>query len=248
VLGVSVAAVGLDGAVAMVRAALAEGRSLRILVANANKAWQAKRDAALREALAGADLVVPEWALTWAAARLGREAIPYVRGIELMGRLLDAAEAGGWSVFFLGARPEVVERLAARMLQQRPTLRLAGYQHGFLDAASAERLEAELVRTAPDLLFVAMGSPRQEYWIQQLPRDSGPRVVMGVGGSFDVFAGIKRDAPRWAQGNGLEWLYRLMQDPRNLWRRYLVTNSWLIAAVLRERLRGRQDGGDERRS
>jgi N-acetylglucosaminyldiphosphoundecaprenol N-acetyl-beta-D-mannosaminyltransferase len=91
------------------------------------------------------------------------------------------------------------------------------------------------MRVRPDVLFVAMGSPRQEYWLAEI--ESGPYVMLGVGGSFDVLSGTKRDAPAWMQGRGLEWLFRLSQDPR-LWRRYLVTNPWFVWQVIRERMRG----------
>ncbi|HEX6938352.1 MAG TPA: WecB/TagA/CpsF family glycosyltransferase [Longimicrobiales bacterium] len=237
ILGSPVDAVTMEGAVARAAEAIAGGDRCRILVTNANKAWLARRDARLRAILEGAELVVPEWATVWAARRLRRPALHHVGGITLMVRLLDEAERNGWTAYFLGARPEAVEVLVDRLRRERPALRIAGWHHGYLDAELDRAVRRELATARPDLLFVAMGSPLQEYWIADAWVEIRARVALGVGGSFDVLAGLKRDAPAWARGRGLEWLYRLAQDPRRYARRYLVTNTWFVAAVLAERLR-----------
>jgi N-acetylglucosaminyldiphosphoundecaprenol N-acetyl-beta-D-mannosaminyltransferase len=239
IAGVPADRVTMGEALARVEAASGREGTFRVLVTNANKAWQAARDAELRAALESAELAVPEWAMAWAARRLGIEGVEHVGGITLMARALEMAEARGRSVFLLGATPEVVGALARRLGQERPGLRLVGWHHGYLDDEAWEAVVAEIGSARPDLLFVAMGSPLQEMRIAELAtRLPTLRVAMGVGGSFDVLAGLKRDAPRWARGRGLEWLYRLAQDPRRLWRRYLITNSWFVAAVLRQRSRG----------
>jgi N-acetylglucosaminyldiphosphoundecaprenol N-acetyl-beta-D-mannosaminyltransferase len=242
IAGVPVDRVDMAGAVGVVRRVIEAGERCRILVVNANKAWLARRDGRLRGMLAAAELVIPEWAMVWAAERLGRAGVHHVGGITLMVRLLEEAEGSGWTVYLLGARPEVVEALASRLRRERPALRLVGWHHGYLDATGDARVRAELATLRPDLLFVAMGSPLQEYWIDGVWGEPGPRVALGVGGSFDVLAGLKRDAPGWARGRGLEWLYRLAQDPRRLWRRYLVTNGWFVWTVWRERLARRRPG------
>lgn len=234
IAGVPVDRVSLEAAVAIAGRVIAGGARCRILVTNANKAWLASRDARLRAALDAADLVVPEFAMVWAARRLKRRGIRHVGGIRLMQRLLEEAEREGWSVYFLGARPEVVEGLVAVQRRERPGLRIAGWHHGYLDGSLDARVRAELADLRPDLLFVAMGSPLQEYWLTADPAGPAARVALGVGGSFDVLAGLKRDAPVWMRGRGLEWLFRLSQDPRRLWKRYLVTNSWFVRSVLRE--------------
>lgn len=234
VLGLPVDAITMEGTVAAVASAIAQRRRYHILVTNANKAWLASRDARLRAALEGAELVIPEFATVWAAGLLGRAGVVQVGGITLMKRLLPEAAARGWSCYFLGARPATVEAMVRRLRADFPALQIAGWHHGYLDEASAAAVRDELRQRRPDLLFVAMGSPLQEYFIDALPADSA-RVSVGVGGSFDVLAGLKRDAPAWLRGSGFEWVYRLAQDPRRLWRRYLVTNPWFVARVLRER-------------
>ncbi len=234
VLGLPVDAVTMEGTIAAVAAAIAEGRRYRVLVTNANKAWLASRDERLRNALEAAELVIPEFATVWAAARLGRAGIRQVGGITLMKQLLPEAAGRGWRCYFLGARPAVIEAMVRRLRSAFPHLRIAGWHDGYLNEASSAAVSRELRRLRPDLLFVAMGSPLQEYFIDALPAGSAT-VAVGVGGSFDVLAGLKHDAPDWLRGTGFEWVYRLAQDPRHLWRRYLVTNPWFVVQVLRER-------------
>lgn len=226
-----------DVAVERIARHLAEGSRCRALVTNANKAWLARRDGRLAELLDAAEMAVPEWAMEWAARKQGVRGVHHVGGITLMIRLLDEAARRGWSVYFLGARPEIVSALVERQAVERPALRVVGAHHGYLDEESRARVLDDLERTRPDLLFVAMGSPLQEYFIEEAWRRPGASVALGVGGSFDVLAGLKKDAPAWARGRGLEWLYRMAQDPIRLGRRYLVTNSWFVWTVWRERNR-----------
>jgi N-acetylglucosaminyldiphosphoundecaprenol N-acetyl-beta-D-mannosaminyltransferase len=238
VLGVPVHALTLDEAVGAAAAAIGAAAPLRVAVVNANKAWLARRDAAVRELLEQAELVIPEYATAWAARRLGVPGVHHIGGITLMVRLLEEAAARRWGVYLLGARPGVVAALRARLEAAEPPVRVIGHHHGYLDEAAAAHVRAVLAERVPDVLFVAMGSPLQERFMATLD-PAAVRVVVGVGGSFDVLAGHKQDAPAWARGRGLEWLVRLIQDPRRLWRRYLVTNTWFVWQVARTRLRQR---------
>lgn len=237
ILGSPVDTVTMEEAVTRAVQAIESGSRCRILVTNANKAWLARRDARLRGILERAELVVPEWATVWAARRLRRPTLHHVGGITLMARLLEEGDRRGWSAYFLGARPEVVAALVERLRRERPGLRIAGHHHGYLDAELDRAVRRDIAAARPDLLFVAMGSPLQEYWIDGAWEEIGAAVALGVGGSFDVLAGLKKDAPGWARGRGLEWLYRLAQDPRRYWRRYLVTNTWFVSAVFAQRMR-----------
>lgn len=231
----------MEQAVQCVRTGAAGDRPYLVLVTNANKAWQAARDALLRDILDSADLAVPEWAMAWAGRRLGLRRVQHVGGITLMVRLLAQAQADRHSVFLLGAAPDVLAELVSRLRRERPLLRLAGFHHGYFGDAGWEDVVAAIGDARPHYLFVALGSPAQEYRISELAgRLPTLRVAMGVGGSFDVLAGRKKDAPGWARGRGLEWLYRLAQDPRRMWRRYLVTNTWFIQRVIREGWRRRR--------
>jgi N-acetylglucosaminyldiphosphoundecaprenol N-acetyl-beta-D-mannosaminyltransferase len=238
VLGLPVHPIDLDGVVRLAASAVAEGRRLRIAVTNANKCWLASRDPALKAFLESADLVVPETAVVWGARVLGRRGVAPVWGIALASRLLEQAERLGWSVYLVGARAEASDRAAAAIRTRHPGLRLVGHHHGYLgDDRVRGALVAKLEQVRPDLLLVGMGSPLQERFLASLSLTAAPRVSIGVGGAFDVFAGIREEAPGWIRGSGFEWLWRSAQDPRLL-ARYLVVNPWFVGAVLRERLLG----------
>lgn len=237
VLGLPVSATVEDDVVALAAEAVALRRTLRIAVTNHNKCWLGRRDPAVRAFLEEAEVVGAETSVVWAARALGLEGVGAAPGVALMGRLLERAHEGRWSVYLLGAREDVNQALADKVRARWPGARLAGRHHGYLGPEDAERVRAEVMSLAPDLLLVAMGSPLQERFLSTLPAAGGPRVRLGVGGSFDVHAGLKRDAPRWLRGSGMEWLWRSVQSPRLL-PRYLVRNPWFVAAVLRERWLG----------
>ncbi len=237
ILGLPVDALSTDDCVELVAAAIEQDRRCRVMVTNANKSWLAARDARLREVLEEAELVIPEFATVWAARVLGVPGVEFVSGILLMRRLLEEAERRSWRCYFLGAQPAVVSALVARLGRERPALRIAGSHHGYVDEAVSAKVRQELCSLRPDVLFVAMGSPRQEHWMAQLPERSA-RVSIGVGGSFDVLAGMRRDTPSWMRGNGLEWIYRLAQDPRHYARRYFTVNPWFVLNVLKEKMLG----------
>ena len=238
VLGLPVHAIDAHGVLGLAERAVAEGRRLRIAVTNANKCFLALRDPELRAFLERAELVVPETAVVWGARVLGRAGVSPVWGVALAGQLLERANRGGWSVHLLGGRPEVSERAAARVRERFPGIRVVGRHHGyFADAEARAAVVRALEAERPDLLLVGMGSPLQERLLASLPERAAPRVSLGVGGTFDVLAGLRQEAPGWIRGSGFEWLWRSAQDPRLL-ARYAVINPWFVGAVLRERLLG----------
>jgi N-acetylglucosaminyldiphosphoundecaprenol N-acetyl-beta-D-mannosaminyltransferase len=202
-----------------------------ISVVNANKLWLMSKNPRLKKIVAESDLILSEWAVYWGAKRLGTPLKACVYGIALAQKSLQWAADKGYSIFFLGAKPEVIETLEIKLRRDFPELQVAGFQHGYLDSDESQKVINKIYRTEPDLLFVAMGSPKQEYWIMDHFGEIQVPVSIGIGGSFDVLAGLKRDTPSWARGRGLEWLYRLSQDPKAYWKRYLITNSWIIWKV-----------------
>jgi N-acetylglucosaminyldiphosphoundecaprenol N-acetyl-beta-D-mannosaminyltransferase len=235
-LGAPVDSLTMSEAIGRVEQLISSGKPNRITVVNANKLWQASRDPVLAGIVRESDMVIPEWSVVWAAKVLGAPLRGHVGGITLTQELLPVAARRGYPVFFLGARPDVLETLVATVQRRYPALRVAGAHHGFFDLE--DRTVVEIVRDArPAILFIGMGSPRQERWLARFHQEMAVPVSIGVGGTFDVLAGLKRDAPAWARGRGLEWLVRLAQDPANLWRRYLVTNTWFVWQVARARLR-----------
>jgi N-acetylglucosaminyldiphosphoundecaprenol N-acetyl-beta-D-mannosaminyltransferase len=204
----------------------------RIVTLNAEMTMAARADPALGAAIASADLVIPDGAgVVWALSRQGLR-IRRSPGIELAHRLLEHAAAEGWRVALVGASPTVMERLRERLPEALPPLRLVFTAHGYQNPEAWPELEAQLLASDPDLVLVALGVPRQETWISGL---AGRRrgLWMGVGGSFDVWAGIKKRAPAWMCTLHIEWLYRLFQEPAR-WRRMLALPAFAWA-VLRER-------------
>lgn len=235
VLGAPIDSLTMEEAVERVGELIESGRPHRVTVINANKFWLMRRDKELADIVRSSDLIIPEYAVVWAAQRLGRPLRGHLGGIMLLQALLPVCEERDWRPYFLGARPEVLLDTVRRVLLRHPRLNIVGWHHGYLDAKSEPAVLTDIRRSAPDLLFVAMGSPRQERWIHDHQADLGVPVAMGVGGTFDVLAGRKREAPKWTR-HGFEWLYRLAQDPRLL-RRYLITNTWFVKEIYASRLR-----------
>jgi N-acetylglucosaminyldiphosphoundecaprenol N-acetyl-beta-D-mannosaminyltransferase len=162
-----------------------------------------------------------------------------VTGIDVFERLVERAARRGFPVYFLGAGEESVRGTVEVFAKRYPSLRIAGYRNGYFEVSDSRSVCDAIRLSGAELLFVAMGSPRQENWIASNLALTGVRFALGVGGSFDHVSGRARRAPRWMQRSGLEWLHRLAQEPRRLWRRYLIGNSVFIWLVISQRLRER---------
>jgi N-acetylglucosaminyldiphosphoundecaprenol N-acetyl-beta-D-mannosaminyltransferase len=203
----------------------------QIVTLNAEMTMAAKADPALGAAIAQAALVIPDGAgVVWALGRQGYR-VRRSPGIELARDLLAHAAAQGWKVALVGASPAVMDQLTLRLRRELPGLQLVLTAHGYQPPEAWPGLEQQLLAARPDLVLVALGVPRQETWIQQFPgRRSG--LWMGVGGSFDVWAGVKKRAPTWMGALQIEWLYRLIQEPAR-WRRMLSLPAFAWA-VLRQ--------------
>jgi N-acetylglucosaminyldiphosphoundecaprenol N-acetyl-beta-D-mannosaminyltransferase len=238
VLGCEVDPVTMEDAVARIDAAVAEGRFLRHADLNGAIVVAMRDDREMRESIGSADLLVADGqSVVWAARLLGSALPERVPGIDLMHRAIELAERRGYSIYVLGARQEVLEAAIGRLRERHPRLRIAGYRNGYFDDAEEEEVvAAEIRRSGADLLFVAISSPRKEYFLGRHGASLGVPYVMGVGGAIDVVAGHTRRAPMWVQRIGLEWAFRLVQEPRRLFRRYLVTNARFLGLVVRHAL------------
>ena len=223
--------------------AIAERSYLQHMSVNVAKLVSLRDDPFLRSAVGACGLVTADGqGVVWAARLLGLRAPERVAGIDLMFGLLERAERNRHRVFILGARPEVLERALASLRAAYPRLEIAGARDGYFSDEEAPEVCAEIRAARPDMLFVAMSSPRKEYFLDQHGPGLGVPFAMGVGGSVDVIAGLTRRAPLAVQRLGLEWLYRLGQEPRRLARRYLLTNvrfagmvAWALVCRRRDR-------------
>lgn len=214
---------------------IAAGRTCHIVVVNAAKVVKARSDRELAEIIAGADLVGADGVpVVWASRLLGEPLPARVNGTDLMEALFALAARKGYRVFLLGARQPVIENAVRRLGVRYPTLRIAGYRHGYFDSLEDERQAVQMINEAqPDILMLGMSTPMKEHWVRRHKELLKVPIIHGVGGSFDIVGGITKRAPKWMQVSGLEWLFRLIQEPRRMWRRYLVTNAVFTGWVLR---------------
>ena len=193
-------------------------------------------DEALREAIGEAHLLTADGqAVVWAARLLGQPLPTRVAGADLMEALLAHAARRDYSVYLLGARDAIVRACVDKARALHPSLRVAGYRNGYFRRDEEADVVAAIRAAAPDILFLGFGTPAKEYFMHRHYRALGVPFVMGVGGTFDVLAGQVARAPRWMQRAGLEWAFRLGQEPRRMWKRYLVGNTrftWIIAREL----------------
>jgi N-acetylglucosaminyldiphosphoundecaprenol N-acetyl-beta-D-mannosaminyltransferase len=241
-LGAPLDAVTLDDAVKVVDEAVASRRPTLNASLNAAKLVRMQTDSELRESVELCEIVTADGVpVVWAARALGHEVPGRVNGTDLMEVLFAHAAERGYSVFLFGSEPGIVSRARAEIERRHPAIRIAGTQHGFFDPSEEEAVVQRIAAARPDILFIALGTPQKELF-QARHRDAlGVPFTMGVGGSFEVLAGVRRRAPRWAQRAGLEWAFRMVQEPRRLAGRYLVGNAQFIYLVGREVLRTRME-------
>jgi N-acetylglucosaminyldiphosphoundecaprenol N-acetyl-beta-D-mannosaminyltransferase len=201
---------------------------------NAAKLVSLKKDPELRAVVNRCELVNADGqSVVWASRLLGDPLPERVAGIDLMDALMGMAEREGYGIYILGARQEVLETAVQRLRVMHPQLRLVGYRHGYFSEEESPQVAAAIRDSRARILFVAMSSPRKERWLDEHGPTLNVPFAMGVGGSIDVVAGITRRAPPMWQRLGIEWLYRLIQEPRRMLRRYLVTNTRFCVLVAR---------------
>ena len=238
--GVLIDRVDLDAANDRVRGFLRSGRTNQIVTVNLDFVAIARRNAQFRDTLNAADLAVADgMPLVW-VSRMGEEPLAQrLTGVELVDECCRIAAQTGTSVFLLGAAPGVADQAADRLRERFPGLRIAGVYappFGPLTAEENERILAAIHAARPDFLFVALGAPQQDVWIQANRDRLDVPVCMGVGCVLDLLAGVVSRAPAWMQHAGLEWLFRLLQEPGRLWRRYIVDDLPVLAWLVRQGL------------
>lgn len=229
-------------------------RSARVItLTNVHAVVEARRNPPLRLAFSNADIVCPDgMPLVWMGRRCGHSLPSRVSGPDLMVAFCEQTWEKEYSHYFLGAGPGVAAQLATNLKMRFPRLAVAGFcspPFRGLTSDEDDHLVASINAARPEVLWVGLGCPKQETWIEEHRHRLKVGVILGVGQAFDIHAGILKRAPRWMQDAGLEWFFRLCVEPRRLWKRYLVTNSrfiWLLfasrtAAVL-QRYRKSGDG------
>ena len=215
------------------------GQAHQHVVVNVDKLVKASRDPELRGIINECALInVDGMPVVWASRLLGKPLKERVAGVDLFEALMRRAGEKGWRVFLLGAKEEVVSKVASTYQHKYPKLVLAGYRNGYWKGEAEEAQVVEQIREArPDLLFVAISSPKKEQFLGRYQAEMKIPFAMGVGGTFDVAIGRVKRAPVWMQKSGLEWFYRFLQEPRRMFRRYFIEDMAFVWLFLKE-LRG----------
>lgn len=239
ILNTYVNALSMDETVDYVKQVIARRNPpVQHVVINALKVNLMEKDPELREIVNSCPLINADGAsIIWAAKKLHVPVTTRVTGIDLFLRLVEEAAKNRYKIYLFGAKQEVVEKVQSIFTEQYPALQIAGVRSGYFKPEDEEQIVADMAASGADMMFVAFSSPKKEYWVHKYLDQLNIPFVMGVGGSFDVVAGVTRRAPKVWQNLGLEWFYRFIQEPKRLFKRYIIGNMTFIRHVKRaERL------------
>lgn len=232
-LGIDVCSMRMDDVVDIANEHIASRTKLLIGIVNVSKVVNMKKDPALRCSLKEADIVLADgMPIVWLSRMLGTPLPERLTGIDLMQRLLRQADEKHYRVYFLGAKPTVLRRVIEIVQRDYPGVKIAGYRDGYFDKETERNLAEDIRNSKADILFVGISSPKKEIFLRSWRSFINVPICHGVGGSFDVLAGVTKRAPLLMQEFGLEWVYRLIQEPRRMWKRYLVTNTIFVKLSL----------------
>ncbi|MHC4241442.1 MAG: WecB/TagA/CpsF family glycosyltransferase [Planctomycetota bacterium] len=216
-------------------------KTLLLGVVNVAKLVNSRKNDELYKSLMEADIVLADGLpIIWFSRLLGDPLPERVTGIDIMYKLLKEANEKNYRVYFLGAKPEALQTMIKTIQKDYPGIPIAGYRDGYFDKNEEQDVAKDIKDSHADILFVGISSPKKEKFLKNWLYYLDVPICHGVGGSFDILAGVTIRAPIWMQKSGLEWLYRLIQEPRRMWKRYLFTNIIFIKlsfeAILRARL------------
>ena len=231
----------MDETLRAVNKVIIDKQQIHHTVVNAGKIVALQKDLILRNSVNSADIINADGqAVVWASRFLGKPLKERVAGVDLMERIVEEAFKNNYRIFFFGAKEEVVQEVVKMYIQKYSSEIIAGYRNGYFKKEEEISIAKQIIDSRANILFVAISSPTKENFLfdhKQLL--SKVNFIMGVGGSFDVVAGIVNRAPVWMQNFGLEWFYRLIQEPKRMWKRYLLGNSKFIFLVLQEKFKNK---------
>lgn len=229
-------AVSLKDTVALVDDAICNKKQLHHIAVNVAKIVHMQTDKQLYQSVVSADIINADGLpLVWVSRFFGDRIPERVTGVDLMQSLVELAHTKSYRIFFFGAKEEVVSKVVNEYTKKYSSQIIAGYRNGYFNEAEEELIARQITESGANILFVAITSPKKENFLfRNKDLLSGVNFIMGVGGSFDVVAGVVKRAPMWMQRAGLEWFYRIVQEPHRMWRRYLVTNTLFIYYLIKE--------------
>ena len=230
IMNTYVNAINMQQTIDYVEKIIADGNPTQHVVINASKINLMEDDSKLAQIVNSCPLINADGAsVVWAAKRLGIPLKERVTGCDLFQKLMAVSEKKGYKVFLFGAKEEVVTKVKAIYEQQYPNIQIVGYRNGYFTEKDEPQIVKQMRDSGADMMFVAFSSPKKEYWVSKYLNEINIPFVMGVGGSFDIVAGVTKRAPIWFQEHGLEWLYRFVQEPRRMWKRYIIGNARFVA-------------------
>lgn len=236
ICNVPVDALTMKQTIALIDEAIREKRSIHHVVINAVKVVNAQKDEKLRDSIVSCDIINADGqGIIWASQLLNKPLPERVAGIDLMENLVELAAQRKYRIFFLGAKEEILQKVIQTYSKKYGSEIIAGYNNGYFKPDEEEKIARKIADSHADILFVAMSSPKKEIFLNTYKDLINTPFIMGVGGSFDVVSGLVKRAPKWMQASGFEWLYRTLQEPRRMWKRYLFGNSSFIYLVFKEK-------------
>ena len=233
--GINIHPLGMLEVLNIVNECIISKQSLHVGMLNAAKVVNMKRNPALGEDVASSNLILADGSAVVLASKILHKKLPErVAGIDLMHAILERGDKLGYRVFCLGASEEISQEIERQINKHYPGVIIAGRQNGYFSDDQQEQVANDIAAANADVLFVAITSPKKEQFMAKWGELMRVPVVHGVGGSFDVFAGKVKRAPLIWQKLGMEWLYRVLQEPGRLWKRYLITNTLFIGMLIKE--------------
>ncbi|MDJ0664658.1 MAG: WecB/TagA/CpsF family glycosyltransferase [Acidimicrobiia bacterium] len=227
VVGVPISTTSYDETLAAISSRPSD-TATTVAVCNVHSVMSARRNSELREAINRAQIATPDGVpIVWGLRATARREQERVYGPELMRQALVRTGELGWNHYLYGSTPETLDHLKSKIREIAPDAEVVGsYSPPFRDLTEAEKEQAlrDIRDSEADVVWVGLGMPKQELWMQEVRSELPGVALIGVGAAFDFLAGTKKQAPEWMQRAGLEWLFRLIQEPRRLWRRYLWNN------------------------
>ena len=240
VLGVGVSAINMAQSLETIDAWIQKREQNYVCVTGVHGIMESQRDATLKQIHNQAGLVTPDgMPLVWLSHLKGCSWVERVYGPDLMLAICQRSLIKGYRHYFYGGGKGVADRLVTRLTQRFPGLQIAGsWSPPFRSLTHDEDddLTQSINSATPDIVWIGLSTPKQEYWMYEHLGRVRAQVMIGVGAAFDFHAGVKKQAPRWMQRSGLEWSFRLLSEPRRLWRRYLINNSLFLWMILLEAL------------
>lgn len=212
-----------------------------ISVLNANKIYQMSLNIRLQYLVENSDLILPENAINIVSFLSGKKLKDWnIGGYPTMKDIISIAKEKGFSLYFLGSTDQILKKMVGNLKNKYPKINIVGFYNGYFNKNKEKKIISEINKKKPFILFVGMGSPKQELWIAKNLSQLNVKIAMGVGGSFKVLAGHEKEAPFWTKF-GIEWMYRSFQDPVKF-KRYIVTNTYFIFKLLKYKLDSNQSG------